>query len=122
MPGFSRRAGPSAAIPAMLKDAAFVWDDPLDLEGELTEEERMVPDTARSFAQNDCCRGWSAPGATSNSTAISDRDGRARLPRPDPAGRVRRRGLGHVAYGLIAREIEASIPATARRCACSRRW
>jgi glutaryl-CoA dehydrogenase len=27
-----------------IKDAAFKWDDPLDLEGELTEEERMVRD------------------------------------------------------------------------------
>ena len=32
----------------MLKDKDFVWEDPLDLEGELTEEERMVRDTARA--------------------------------------------------------------------------
>ena len=38
--------------PAMLKDKDFVWEDPLDLEGELTEEERMVRDTARGFAQD----------------------------------------------------------------------
>jgi glutaryl-CoA dehydrogenase len=31
-----------------LKDADFNWEDPLDLEGELSEEERMVRDTARS--------------------------------------------------------------------------
>ena len=36
---------------ALIKDAAFQWDDPLDLEGELTEEERMVRDTARDYAQ-----------------------------------------------------------------------
>ena len=34
-----------------IKDAAFKWDDPLDLESELTEEERMVRDTARDYAQ-----------------------------------------------------------------------
>ena len=34
-----------------IKDAAFRWDDPLDLEGELSEEERMVRDTARDYAQ-----------------------------------------------------------------------
>ena len=28
-------------IPAMLKDTAFVWEDPLDLESELTEHERI---------------------------------------------------------------------------------
>src|SRR6202030_4565472 len=36
---------------AQIKDAAFKWDDPLDLEGQLTEEERMVRDTARDYAQ-----------------------------------------------------------------------
>jgi glutaryl-CoA dehydrogenase len=34
-----------------IKDAAFNWEDPLDLEGELSEEERMVRDTARDYAQ-----------------------------------------------------------------------
>ena len=29
-----------------------MWEDPLDLEGELTEDERMVRDTARGFAQD----------------------------------------------------------------------
>ena len=38
--------------PSQLKDAAFNWEDPLDLEGELTEEERMVRDTARGYAQD----------------------------------------------------------------------
>ena len=36
---------------AQIKDAAFKWDDPLDLESELTEEKRMVRDTARDYAQ-----------------------------------------------------------------------
>ena len=34
------------------EDAAFNWEDPLDFEGELTEEERMVRDTARGYAQD----------------------------------------------------------------------
>ena len=34
------------------KDAAFNWEDLLDLEGELTGEERMVRDTARGYAQD----------------------------------------------------------------------
>ena len=36
---------------AQIKDAAFKWDDPLDLEGQLSEDERMVRDTARDYAQ-----------------------------------------------------------------------
>src|SRR3979490_1764206 len=38
--------------PSQLKDAACDWEDPLDLESELTEEERMVRDTARGYAQD----------------------------------------------------------------------
>jgi hypothetical protein len=38
--------------PGSIKDANFNWEDPLDLEGELTEEERMVRDTARGYAQD----------------------------------------------------------------------
>ena len=34
-----------------LKDSDFNWEDPLDLESQLTEEERMVRDTARGYAQ-----------------------------------------------------------------------
>src|ERR1700738_843707 len=33
-------------------EAHFNWDDPLDLEGELTPEECMVRDTARGYAQD----------------------------------------------------------------------
>ncbi len=32
--------------------AEFDWEDPLGLEGQLTEEERMVRDTARGYAQD----------------------------------------------------------------------
>ena len=34
------------------REAIFNWEDPLDLEGELAEEERMVRDTARGYAQD----------------------------------------------------------------------
>ena len=39
-------------LPSPPREAAFNWEDPLDLEGELTEEERMVRDTARGYAQD----------------------------------------------------------------------
>ena len=48
----SQAAEKREGMPAMLKDTAFEWEDPLDLESELTEEERMVRDTARGFAQD----------------------------------------------------------------------
>ena len=33
-----------------LQEAAFNWEDPLDLESQLTEDERMIRDSARAFA------------------------------------------------------------------------
>src|SRR5262249_59467073 len=48
----SQAAEKRGAMPAMLKDAAFAWEDPLDLESELTEDERMVRNTTRGFAQS----------------------------------------------------------------------
>ena len=48
----SQAAEKRGGMPVMLKDAAFVWEDPLDLESELTEEERMVRNTTRGFAQS----------------------------------------------------------------------
>ena len=57
--------------PSQLKDAAFDWEDPLDLEGELTEEERMVRDTARGYAQEKLFPRVLRPTARSASTARS---------------------------------------------------
>ena len=38
----AEKTKPSESV--SLADAAFDWQDPLDLEGELTEDERMVHD------------------------------------------------------------------------------
>src|SRR5579872_7005296 len=35
----------------MLKESAYRWDDPLLMEEQLTEEERMIRDSAHIFAQ-----------------------------------------------------------------------
>jgi glutaryl-CoA dehydrogenase len=90
-----------------LKDAGFNWDDPLDLEGELTEEERMVRDTARGYAQDKLMPKVIA--AYRNETV--DRDvlpemGRLGLLGPTIPEEYGGAGLGYVAYGLITREIE----------------
>jgi NAD(P)-dependent dehydrogenase (short-subunit alcohol dehydrogenase family) len=42
----------SERLQPIMADLAFNWEDPLDLDGELTEEERMVRDTARGYAQD----------------------------------------------------------------------
>src|SRR5581483_4008905 len=77
--------------PTMLKDTAFQWEDPLGLEGELSEEERMVRDTARGYAQDKLM-----PRIL---TAYRDE-------RFDPEMFPEIGGLGYVAYGLISRELE----------------
>ena len=46
----STKSSPKPA--QVLKDADFNWEDPLGLEGDLTEEERMVRDSARAFSQD----------------------------------------------------------------------
>jgi glutaryl-CoA dehydrogenase len=90
-----------------IKDAAFNWEDPLDLEGELTEEERMVRDTARDYAQEKLFpRVLKAFREESYDPAIVREMGTLGLlgsTIPEEYGGA---GLGYVAYGLIAREIE----------------
>ena len=34
------------------KKAAFKWEDPFNLEAELTEDERLIRDTAREYCQH----------------------------------------------------------------------
>ena len=85
----------------------FAWNDPLDLEGELTEEERRVRDTARRYAQDKLLsRVLTAYREERFDRAIMNEMGAlgllgATIPEADGGA-----GLGHVAYGLIAREIE----------------
>ena len=90
-----------------IKDAAFNWEDPLDLESELTEEERMVRDTARDYAQDKLFpRVLKAYHDESYDPAIILEMGELGLLGPTIPEEYGGAGLGYVAYGLIAREIE----------------
>jgi glutaryl-CoA dehydrogenase len=92
---------------APLSDAAFDWQDPLDLEGQLTEDERMVRDTARGYAQDKLF----PRVLTAYREERFDRDivnemgalGLLGATIPEEYGGS---GLGDVCYGLIAREVE----------------
>ena len=92
---------------ALIKDAAFRWDDPLDLEDELSEEERMVRDTARNFAQAKLFpRVIAANREESFDPDILHEMGAVGLlgsTIPQDYGGA---GLNYVCYGLIARELE----------------
>ena len=85
---------------------AFDWADPLHLEAQLTEEERMVRDTARAFATEHLVP--IVKDANRNETydpALIRRFGEAGLLGPTIEG-YGCPGVSYVAYGLIAREIE----------------
>ena len=95
------------AKPVQIKDAAFKWDDPLDLESELTEEERMVRDTARDYAQEKLFPRVLAANRDGNfDPAIIREMGALGLIGPTVPEEYGGAGLGYVCYGLIAREIE----------------
>src|SRR6187549_2993507 len=91
-----------------LKDADFSWEDPLDLEGELSEEERMVRDTARGYAQEKLFpRVLKAYREESFDREIMREMGSLGLIGATVPEEYGGAGLGYVCYGLIAREVEA---------------
>src|SRR5256885_976261 len=90
-----------------LKDSDFNWEDPLDLESELTEEERMVRDTARGYAQDKLFPRVLMDNREERfDRAIVSEMGALGLLGPTVPEEYGGAGLGYVAYGLITREIE----------------
>ena len=93
--------------PAAPKDAPFNWDDPLDLEGELSEEERMVRDTARGYAQERLFPTIvKAYREERFDRGIIGEMGALGLLGPTIPEEYGGAGLGYVAAGLITRELE----------------
>src|SRR5262249_39000883 len=86
-------------------DATFDWQDPLDLEGELTEDERMARDTARDYAQEKLFpRVLTAYREERFDREIISEMGELGLLGASLPEQHGGSGLGAVAYGLIARE------------------
>src|SRR5438874_5086251 len=89
------------------KDAAFNWEDPLDLESELSQEERMVRDTARGYAQDKLFPRVLMDNREERfDRAIISEMGALGLLGPTIPDEYGGAGLGYVAYGLITREVE----------------
>jgi len=87
--------------------AAFEWSDPLLLEQQLTEDERMICDTARSYAQDKLApRVQDAFRHERTDPAIFREMGELGLLGPTIPEAYGGAGLSYVSYGLIAREIE----------------
>ena len=103
----SQTAEKRGAKPPMLKDKDFQWEDPLGIEFELTEDERMVRDTARGFAQDYLMpRVMAAFRDETYDPDLMREMGKLGLLGPTIPEEYGGAGLGYVAYGLIAREIE----------------
>ena len=94
---------------ALVKEAkaTFVWDDPLLLDGQLEEEERMVRDMAREYAQNKLMpRVLEANRNETFDREIINEMGELGLLGPTIPEEYGGAGINHVCYGLITREVE----------------
>jgi glutaryl-CoA dehydrogenase len=92
----------------MAEMGRFDWQDPFALDAQLTDEERMVRDAARAYSREQLL-----PRVT---RAFLDEDfdrqimremGALGLLGPTISPEYGGAGLGYVAYGLVAREVEA---------------
>jgi glutaryl-CoA dehydrogenase len=85
----------------------FQWDDPFNLEGQLSEDERLIRDSARAYAQDKLApriieayeRESVEPGIFREMGAL----GLLGLTLPEKYGCA---GANYVSYGLVTREIE----------------
>jgi glutaryl-CoA dehydrogenase len=86
--------------------ASFNWEDPFRLEQQLTDDERLVMDTARQYAQEQLApRVQDAYRDEKTDPGIFREMGELGLLGPTIEG-YGCSGLGYVSYGLIAREVE----------------
>jgi glutaryl-CoA dehydrogenase len=92
----------------MMKDAnAFTWDDPFLLEDQLTEEERMIRDSAYSYCQEKLLPRVEDAFLSEETDPEIFREmgalGLLGVTVPEQYGGI---GAGYVSYGLVAREVE----------------
>ncbi len=92
---------PSAGI------VPFNWEDPFDLETQLTEDERMIRDAAHGFAQSELqprvIEAFRNEVSAPELFPLMGQAGMLGVTIPEEYGGV---GASYVAYGLVAREIE----------------
>jgi glutaryl-CoA dehydrogenase len=98
---------PAAEAAAKGTSSSFQWEDPFLLDSQLTDDERMIRDTARSFAQERLLPGI----VDAYQNEVTDRSifnamgelGLLGVTLPEDYGCA---GASYVAYGLVAREVE----------------
>src|SRR5579864_1579828 len=98
------RSAPTRPAPA--PKSSFSWQDPLDLEGELSEEERLVRDSARAYAKEKLFpRVLEANRHERFDGEILREMGALGFLGSTIEG-YGCAGVSHVCYGLVAREVE----------------
>ena len=91
----------------MAAEASFNWEDPLLLDSQLTDDERMVQDAARSYCQDKLTpRILEAFRHEKMDTSIFPEMGALGLLGATIPVEYGGSGLNYVCYGLIAREVE----------------
>ena len=90
-----------------MSTSKFVWEDPLQLEQQLTEEERMVREAAAVYCQQKLMpRVQEAFRHEQTDLSIFREMGELGLLGPTIPSEYGGAGLNYVSYGLIAREVE----------------
>ncbi|MDO8379197.1 acyl-CoA dehydrogenase [Phenylobacterium sp.] len=96
------------ALDTAAPSKTFDWEDPLDMKSRLSEEETMVWDAARAYAREKLLpRVVSAYAEERFDREIMTEMGALGFLGPTLPEAYGGAGVNHVAYGLIAREIEA---------------
>ncbi len=98
---------PSHAHPKPKSDAPFNWADPLLVEGELSDEERIVRDSARAYCQNKLMarvrEGFRHETFDRAIMTEMGEMGFLGITLPEEYGGA---NMNYVSYGLVAREVE----------------
>ena len=91
----------------MTKNVSFVWDDPFLLGEQLTDDERMIRDTAKTFATRELLtrveEAYLTEKADPGIFPLMGKAGLLGVTMPESYGGA---AASYVAYGLAAREIE----------------
>ncbi|PRD42813.1 acyl-CoA dehydrogenase [Phyllobacterium phragmitis] len=86
---------------------SFVWSDPFLIEDQLTEDERMIRDSARAFAQSELAprieEAYLEEKTDPDLFRLMGEAGLLGVTLPEEYGTA---GASYVAYGLVAREVE----------------
>jgi glutaryl-CoA dehydrogenase len=87
--------------------ASFVWDDPFLIEDQLTEDERMIRDSAKAFAEAELAprieEAYLEEKTDPGLFKLMGQAGLLGVTIPEEFGAA---GANYVAYGLVAREVE----------------